>query len=200
MTEPVSFSGSYTENPIVILPDLIYPDIFKEGGAWRYRIGTPSEIKSVDPYDSEYKGDFKDKIILDVGADFGTTAHYFLSKGAKKVICVESLKECYDGLVINSKILNIHPVLLNILSSADWEKILSEYDFDIVKSDCEGGEAYLINVNDFLIKKAGEWIIEVHPWVDRENLKEKFIKNGFKLEYEESWRGNIQIKFMKFVQ
>jgi len=35
---------------------------------------------------------YKDKTVLDLGADYGSTVYYFLKNGAKKVIAVEGDK------------------------------------------------------------------------------------------------------------
>ena len=58
-------------------------------------------------YENEYPDaykyiDVKDKIVLDIGADIGTSAKWFINQGAKKVICYNNLN-CF----LNSTILNL---------------------------------------------------------------------------------------------
>jgi predicted rRNA methylase YqxC with S4 and FtsJ domains len=71
---------------------------------------------------------FKDKLVLDIGADYGTTAEFFLKKGAKKVIAVEGdeylagslLKRCKNS----KKAIGIHKF---ISSKKDIEELIQEY-------------------------------------------------------------------------
>jgi FkbM family methyltransferase len=43
-----------------------------------------------EDYDSHWGfTSFKGKVVLDLGADYGSTAHYFLRRGARRVVAVE---------------------------------------------------------------------------------------------------------------
>ena len=108
--------------------------------------------------------DVKDKIILDIGADVGTSAFYFLTLGAKKIICY-SLE--------NQKIFD---------EKIEWHgKWYGEYTYaDILKIDCEGCECMLTKE---IIEKYNEWYIAIHIWSNCFNDMEKYLQNNGKLVF-----------------
>jgi len=108
--------------------------------------------------------DYKDKVVLDIGADYGTTANFFIRRGAKKVICVERNFKLFEKLWENSRIENkIVPINLSISTPKDIDKLLRKYKPDIVKMDCEGCEVNLYNSLDVeAIRIPQMYIIELH--------------------------------------
>lgn len=75
-------------------------------------------------YDKHWNyASFKDKIVLDLGADYGSTASYFLWRGAKQVIAVEGSKEFADALRKNfENNPKVIPIELFIKSPVDIEE------------------------------------------------------------------------------
>ncbi|RLG18280.1 hypothetical protein DRN75_02090 [Nanoarchaeota archaeon] len=66
--------------------------------------------------------------------------------------------------------------------SISWDTLLKEAikkKVDIIKSDCEGCEKYLVDVDCKKIKKIKYWIIEMHGENVIENLTRKFTSCGF---------------------
>jgi hypothetical protein len=124
--------------------------------------------------------DFKNKVILDLGADYGSTAYYFLNKGALKVIAVEGDKYLAERLKLNFKDdPRVVPIYLEIKSGKDIEELIDMYHPDIVKVDIEGAEINILSVN---IRKVKEWLIETHTDEIYNALAEWFRMNGFNIK------------------
>ena len=107
--------------------------------------------------------DWKDKIVLDCGADYGSTAKFFLDRGAKKVIAVEYDEQYWDALIALSEEANIIPVKRFLSTARDFEDLISEYVVDAIKVDVEGGEVGLINLDCEYLRRVAEYAIEYHP-------------------------------------
>ena len=65
-------------------------------------------------YENEYPDayryiDVKDKVVLDIGADIGTSAKWFINQGAKKVICYSL--DMQKISIIKSNTFNCIPIL-----------------------------------------------------------------------------------------
>jgi precorrin-6B methylase 2 len=140
-------------------------------------------ISPIPIYDTDYDRHwnfttFKNKAVLDLGADYGSTAYYFLQKGAIKVIAVEGDPQLASKLKENcQRFKKIVPVETFIDSSEKIEKLISDYHPDLVKVDIEGYEKLLLNVHN--IAKVKEWLIEPHSNEIYERLKEFFVSNEF---------------------
>ena len=133
------------------------------GYVWRKNYGTRI-MKPHENYD-EYWGftSFKDKTILDLGADWGSTACYFLDHGAKKVIAVEGNEELAKELLINyGEDPNVICVQKWVKTPADLHDLVLTYKPDMVKVDIEGDEACLLETDADIIKSVKEWLIETH--------------------------------------
>jgi len=121
---------------------------------------------------------FKDKIVLDLGADYGSTASYFLHRGAKRVIAVEGNKQFAEALRENfKKNMRVTPIELFIRSPSDVDDLISQYAPDVVKVDIEGYELTLLQCQN--IQKVREWLIECHSREICEQIKSLFLKKGF---------------------
>jgi hypothetical protein len=123
---------------------------------------------------------FKDKVVLDLGADYGSTAYYFLRKGANKVIAVEGDLELVAKMKLNFKndddrVIAIHEF---IDSSSKIENLISSYHPDLVKVDIEGYEKLLTNID---VTKVKEWLIEAHSKELYLMLVKFYLKHGFSI-------------------
>jgi len=124
--------------------------------------------------------DFRGKVILDVGADIGSTADYFLECGATKVICIESDKNYCELLEVNAKkIPEIIPIHLFVSNSQHYFAMLEAFQPNLVKVDCEGCERFLIDVPCETLRIASEWMIETHDDKLHEAIITKFKNCGF---------------------
>ena len=77
-----------------------------------------------------FKIDYKDKIVLDLGAGNGESTEYFLFKGAKKVIAVEGYFEFFKTLFKNVETIlgeKVVPIQIMIKDPEDIESLILEY-------------------------------------------------------------------------
>jgi hypothetical protein len=130
------------------------------------------EIKPIyDPsedYEKSYgKADYKDKIILEIGADIGSTAYFFLTKGARKIISVEGNEKSYNFLLKNvNGMEEIVPVLKMIKSTDDIRELIREYKPNFLHMDCEYCERYLNGLEKEYFDNITTIQLEIH--CDRE--------------------------------
>jgi hypothetical protein len=107
--------------------------------------------------------DVRDKTVLDVGADWGTTAEYFLEQGARLVVAVES-----DGLYFRqlAVLASERPGLVashrKVTSKEDFRELFQLYAPDVVKVDCEGCECALLELDDAWFSRPALYAIETH--------------------------------------
>lgn len=140
-------------------------------------------------YEKEYGFvDYSDKRVLDVGADVGSTADFFLRKGATEVIAVEGNKKFYAKLKLNAqKIKGIKPVFLWIKCGRHFESLIKKHRPDIMKVDCDdpgkktGCEKYLFEIPNKTFSLVPEYIIEAHTHSTFNAMKKKCEKNGYKI-------------------
>jgi hypothetical protein len=135
---------------------------------------------------------FKDKVILDLGADYGSTLRYFLKKGARLIIAVEGnpklaqeLKKRYQssGKVICEELM--------IDSAEDLNKFICQKDIDVAKVDIEGAEKFLLSLPS--IVNIPTWLIETHSVEIDRLLIIHFQEQGFKV-YRQSALGANMLK------
>ena len=106
---------------------------------------------------------YRGKKVIDVGADIGSTADFFLRRGATEVIAVEGNKKLYAELVKNArKIPEIKPVFLYIKTSGHFEQLIRKHRPDVLQSDCEGCEVHLFKVPDEVFRMVPEYMVETH--------------------------------------
>jgi predicted RNA methylase len=123
---------------------------------------------------------FKDKIVLDLGADYGSTAYFFCKKGASRVIAVEGNRDYFVRLQEYAlKYLYIVPIELMVDSEEDITQLISKYSPDIVKVDIEGAERLLLICPLGCLTMVDQWLIETHEHSISDKLIEKFSASGF---------------------
>jgi hypothetical protein len=103
------------------------------------------------------------KVVLDVGAEHGSTADFFLTKGAAGVIAVEGDPRSFRRLkALADQRGSLQAVEKRISSVADWRKLLTSRSAQVVKVDCEGCEGFLLDLDDKLFRKPEVWAVELH--------------------------------------
>jgi len=104
-----------------------------------------------------------------VGADYGSTASFFLQKGAERVIAVESdpilFKELFSNFEGENKVI---PVLLEVSNRENLEDLISKFKPDVLKLDCEGCEVYLTTMTVSALLDVSEYLVETHEHIGRE--------------------------------
>ena len=115
--------------------------------------------------------DVKDKIVYDVGCDFGTTPMYFLRKGPFAVFGFSKEKQYFHAFHYIHYKVDEDPLLITlppIMQSINPRHL-------VLKSDCEGCEW---NFTQEMIEKFGDWIIAVHSPILNHDLFEYILKHG----------------------
>jgi hypothetical protein len=136
-----------------------------------------------EDYDSHWNYlPLKGKRILDLGADYGSTAYYFLLKGAKQVIAVEGDQKLASQLkrhyADTDRVIPIHKF---INCPNDITNLISQFHPDLIKMDIESYEKHLLDCPNQLIQNINEWMIECHSEEITQRLKQKFLHLNFKV-------------------
>ena len=117
---------------------------------------------------------------MDVGADWGRTADYFLQKGAEGVIAIEGNPVFYEKLEENAKLLpGMIPVFLLIQHLDDFVDLIKRWSPDLMQVDCEGCEAFLFQVPDEIFSQIPEYLIEIHSIKLYRIMKRKCRANNY---------------------
>jgi hypothetical protein len=146
-------------------------------------------MKEIDPlYSENYEEtygipDYNGKRILEIGADYGSTASYFFKRGAREIISVEGNKVYYLELLKNRQFdKNLLPIHLQITNAFELEFLIElYYVIDLMHLDCEGCEKYLLDVPDDVLKTVEIYQIEIHTKELHEKFLIKFKEMGYKL-------------------
>lgn len=127
----------------------------------------------------------KNKIVLDIGCGFFgkiikfnegnielentklsnmiSTSEWFLNLGAKKVIGLDmnesDIKHLIKKLEKTEKTLFFNDT---INSAEQLEKLITNYNVEILKIDIEGGEVHLLDVNNDIFSSVEEYYVETH--------------------------------------
>ena len=145
------------------------------------------------------KADYANKIVLDIGGSNGDTSDFFLRKGAILCICVDSNKDYITQCKNAVKALKIPilPIHKSINNTNDWESMITLINPDIVKSDCEGGELSLFDINDEIFKLVPEYIIETHDSRITKKMIEKCNICGYDIIDINNWTSDVSIVYVK---
>lgn len=143
------------------------------------------------------KVDYKGKTVLDIGADYGSTADFFLEKGASHVIAVEPIPELFYQLQDNIRKfgLSVTPIFIRIHSEDCISELIEEYKPQIVKADCEGCEKFFLDVSDEVFSIPEAYVVETHDqlFMISKPLIEKLERNGFKIICVDNWVGDVSV-------
>lgn len=124
--------------------------------------------------------DYKDKVVLDIGADYGTTAAFFLRRGAAGVIAVEGDEAFFSALEENVReVSDVIAVKCLVSGPSDFENLIRTYRPDILKVDIEGSELHLLDVDDRTLLKVPEYVMEIHTEELCEKFRDKFQRLGY---------------------
>lgn len=111
--------------------------------------------------------DWKDKSVLDIGADIGSSALFFLMNGADHVYLVEK-EQKYKETYISIK--QKYPILKNTEMLNFPVGMPSQ--IDVLKMDCEGCERNLLTED--LLNECNEFVIGLHkPQLDNYQFEQK---------------------------
>ena len=129
------------------------------------------------------KLDVRDKIVIDMGDDFGTTPMYFLRRGAQTVIGFSKDEQYFHDIHYKHYNLNVNNFTFStIISSIKRFKEETTPDALVLKSDCEGCEW---NFTQEFIELFEDWIIAVHTPIENNELYNYIKENGELIGKEE---------------
>jgi len=116
-------------------------------------------------YDTMSGGlDYNGAVVLDIGADYGTTAAFFLGHGAREVYVSERNEEWRIELhKLADRDPRVH--VLPSLAPENAAGILLDVRPDIVKVDCEKCERHLLAVPVPQMSIPRAWVMETHTKV-----------------------------------
>ncbi len=123
---------------------------------------------------------YQDKIVLDLGADLGSTASFFFEKGAKKVIAVESENVHWVKLIENyGNDPGVVCIKDYINSAKQIEDLILKYNPDIVKVDIEDKEEHMGKMEDWITSLVPDYLIETHGKKCFHIVRRYFTKIGY---------------------
>ncbi|KKM93814.1 hypothetical protein LCGC14_1204510 [marine sediment metagenome] len=135
---------------------------------------------------------YTDKVVLDIGADWGGTPAFFLSKGARRVIGVDYHAWYVEKMADHFRDdCRVFPVQVNVKTSKQMENLIQIYKPDIVKVDCEGCERLLFDVNNLAL--CPEYVVEVHSDDVHHSLLSKFKEAGHTVAYQKKLADGLYI-------
>lgn len=124
------------------------------------------------------------KVVLDFGADWGSTALYFLKKGAAVVVAVEADLGLYKKLEATSQNKNIIPIYEYVNSPTQIESLINDVEPDICKFDIEGQEVNVMKMAPEVILKVPFWAFETHTHQIYDDLRAFMLSLGFKIQLD----------------
>ena len=131
----------------------------------------------------------EDKVVMDMGCSFWdstwndgwlSSAEYFVSKGAKKLIGFDSAAqdiEKYGKLYPNDD--KWHIFYLHVEFDAQIEHLLKTYKPQVIKCDIEGAEIHFNNVTKEMMEFVDEIAIEYHNDETRILCENKLVEWEF---------------------
>lgn len=126
--------------------------------------------------------DYRGKRVLDVGADYGSSAAFFLRKGASQVIAIEGDNHYFQQLKDHvQEVPEVIAIECWVNSALQFEELIETYRPHVVQVDCEGCEAHLFNVETRTLQISPEYLIEVHSPELLEGFKTMCSRLGYKI-------------------
>lgn len=164
-----------------------------------------TEVRIKPIYNENYEGqwgkiDYTGKAVLDIGGDYGSTADYFLRKGAKKVIAVDRSRDYISRLrefIKENKEERIEALHIDVNSEVIWKNMIEQFRPDVVKSDCEGCESTLFDIDDKIFSSVPEYIIEVHTNGIFDKMKKKCKECNYDIIDVNAWAGVVKIVYAR---
>lgn len=133
----------------------------------------------------------KNKIVLDLGCgnigqldtlSFPSTPEHLINNGAKQVIALDTNQS--DIQYLKSKINSSIGVFLHesLNSSEQLKNLISKYNINAIKSDCEGGEIFIFSLDDETFKLIDEYYIETQNPMLHALAMQKLNSCGYKIK------------------
>jgi GT2 family glycosyltransferase/precorrin-6B methylase 2 len=137
--------------------------------------------------------DYTGKTILDLGADVGSTASWFLRHGAKAVTAVEGSPIFFKKLKRNAKRLPNTTIIRQMIQGDEDLAKLLEIPADVVKVDIEGAENFLALVSRKTLRLHKEYVLEAHNPMLGKIMETTFQRGGFIKKHEFQYLDRLPI-------
>lgn len=160
------------------------------------------EVKSYtnEDYEKLYGiPDYKDKVVLEVGAEVGSTAYFFQQKGARWIISIEGNRDRYTQLTKNvgPSDFSVVPMFEEIRTPEQLARHIKYYKPDILHMDCEGCECVLLGVEEEIFCIPEVYQIEIHSPGIHDELLELWKRRGYIIPKDEEWTRGVWITVAK---
>lgn len=147
----------------------------------------------------------KDKNVLDLGCgcfqrlggnNYPSTSEHWIDLGASRVVGLDIVKEDVDILI--GRIPSPKGLFINeaVSSPEQVKKLIVEYNIDVVKSDTEGAERFLLDMPDEDFKLVKEWYIETHDIGLYNRSMEKLKKCNYAIRNTFQWTHDSGIRLI----
>jgi hypothetical protein len=150
-------------------------------------------------YERVYGGlHYQGKTVLDVGADVGSTADYFMQKGAACVYAIEGEQRRFSKLCQNIQTVlgdpgfqRVKPWHIFLGDAETLAGVIYQAHADIVKFDLDSpGKFYehlLAQLPPNVLQLTGEWLIELHTRDNSQKVRQAFEASGFLTVRQNLW-------------
>ena len=140
---------------------------------------------------------YEDAVVLDIGADEGSTADFFFAQGARKVVASEKVPEQAARLV--EKAVKEHRLVPvgEMTAPRDVTEWLLTYRPTVAKVDVEGAEEYLLRADPTAMSVPRTWLIETHSTRIHALLWALFEHLGYRVSIADEWAFNEQVKVLR---
>jgi len=134
-------------------------------------------------YDEMYGGiDYTGARVLDIGADYGSTAMFFLDRMAAHVFASERNEAYREQLVEWATTWADVVTVLPAVTAENIEEIFVDINPDVVKVDCEGCERFLLELSAAAMHRPRAWVVETHSDKVHAELMERFRLLRYRVE------------------
>jgi len=164
--------------------------VVDERSMWRL---VPTKTKWGN-YDLEYgRLAVAGRIVLDLGAERGTTAQYFLAKGASRVYVSELLPEFRGRLARWASVEPRVRTLPPLETPADYADWMERIRPAAVKVDIEGGETILLDCPDPVFAHPVDYAIESHSPERHAAMVDRLVRCGYQVTVTRRFESNPHV-------
>ncbi len=147
-------------------------------------------------YGREYGAlDVAGQVVLDAGAEYGTTAQYFLARGARRVL-VSELEPGHRARLERAAEADARLQVLPPLSAQNFESWMQAFAPSRVKVDTEGAEASLLEVSQQAFTTPAAYVMETHTPALHAALIQRFESCGYTVRLTREFKRNPNVKVL----
>ena len=139
----------------------------------------------LEDYSTHWPVDVTAQTVLDLGADYGSTAKFFLEQGARQIIAVEGDPALFSRLKqLAAQDPRITAISLFIQNPKQLEELLTSFYPEVVKMDIEGAEAYLLTASPQIVGLPQLYAVETHNDQLHVQVLDYFSRLGYRVLHD----------------